>query len=266
VTRPTDMTQAPGDDAAHHSVADEAELALDAVDDVVQPEEGGLRGLRAITGETFSAADAVGGVRGVIESVAPGLLFVVVYLVNGQHLMPALVAASAAAVLAVVARLVQRTPVTQAFSGLLGVGIGVLWAWRSGQASNYFAYGLWTNVVYLVGTLVSVLVGWPLVGIVMGLFRGDGPIGGGSWSAVVAWRSDPALRRRYALATWPWVLMFAARLAVQVPLYRADEVGWLGTAKLVMGIPLTALALWISWVLVRGSEGPREPSRPRPAP
>jgi hypothetical protein len=267
VTRASDMAHVPGgEDAAKTSAADEAELALDAVDDVVQPEEGDLRGLRAITGETFSMAEAVGGVRGVIESVAPGLLFVVVYLASGQHLTPALVAAAAAAVVAVLVRLVQRTPVTQAFSGLLGVGIGVLWAWRSGEATNYFAYGLWTNVVYLVGTLVSVLVGWPLVGIVMGLFRSDGPIGGGSWSAVTEWRSDPALRRRYALATWPWVAMFAARLAVQVPLYRADEVGWLGTARLVMGIPLTALALWISWVLVRGSAGTREPSRPHPAP
>ena len=267
MTHPNDRADGPGHDAAPKpSTADETELALEAVDDVVQPEEAGLRGLRAITGESFSAAEAVGGVRGVIESVAPGLLFVVVYLVSGQHLTPAVVAASVAAVAAVVARLVQRTPVTQAFSGLLGVGIGVLWAWRSGQASNYFAYGLWTNVVYLVGTLVSVLVGWPLVGVIMGLFHSDGPLGGGSWSAVTAWRSDPPLRRRYALATWPWVLMFAARLAVQVPLYRAQQVGWLGTARLVMGIPLTALALWVSWVLVRGSAATREPSRPHPAP
>jgi hypothetical protein len=277
------MTPAPGDDAA--APADEVELALDAVDDVVQPDEGGLRGLRAISGDTFSARDAVGGVRGVLESIAPGLLFVVVYLVAGQQLKPALIAASAAAVIAVVARLVQRQPMTQAFSGVLGVGIGVLWAWRSGQASDYFAFGLWTNLAYLVVTLVSILVGWPLVGVVVGALRvgsvrgepagKDGAAAGKDGEAVsvrdvfaeaFAWRKDPALRRRYAIATWPWVAMFALRLAVQVPLYRADQVGWLGTAKLVMGVPLTALVLWISWVLVRGSAASREPSRPRPAP
>jgi len=226
---------------------------LDAIDDVVAPEEGGLRGMRALTAEEFSAADAVGGVRGVVESVAPGLLFVVVYLATGQDLTPALVAAAGAAVLAVIVRLVQRTPVTQAFSGLLGVGIGVVWAWRTGDASDYFAYGLWVNGVYLVGTLASILVGWPLVGLVMGLFTKGGPLSGGPWSAAVAWRSDRALRRTYSLATWPWVAMFAVRLAVQVPLYYSDDIGWLGTAKLAMGLPLTALALWISWMLVRST-------------
>ena len=96
---------------------------IDAIDDLVPPEEGGLRGMRALTAEQFSAADAVGGVRGVIESVAPGLLFVVVFIASGQRLAPALIAAAAAAVVAVIVRLVQRTPVTQAFSGLLGVGM-----------------------------------------------------------------------------------------------------------------------------------------------
>lgn len=256
-------------------LADEAEHLIDAVDDVVQPEEGGLRGLRALGGETFSASDAVGGVRGVVESVAPGLLFVVVYLLAGQELRPALIAASVAAVVAVAARLVQRQPVTQAFSGVVGVAIGVIWAWRSGEATNYFAWGLWTNLAYLVATLVSILVGWPLVGVVVGAFRMSGVRGGDgeepdsvrdALGDAFAWRADRELRRRYALATWPWVAMFAVRLAVQVPLYFAHEVGWLGTAKLAMGIPLTALVLWISWQLVRGSGGPRARTRPRPAP
>lgn len=246
----------------HGVPADEEPVVLDAVDDVVPPEEGGARGLRSLTAEEFSAADAVGGVRGVVEAVAPGLLFVVVYIASGQQLVPALVAASTAAVVAVVARLVQRTPVTQAFSGVLGVGIGVFWAWRTGDASDYFAYGLLINVTYLVGTLTSILVGWPVVGLLMGMFSSRGPLGGGPWSAAVEWRRDPVLRRRYALATWPWVAMFALRLLVQLPLFLSDEVVWLGTAKLAMGVPLTAVALWLSWMLVRGSADAREPSRP----
>lgn len=239
---------------------------LDAVDGVTPPEDAAARGMRAITADEFSALDAVGGVRGAVESVAPGLLFVVVYLVSGQRLTPALVAAGGAALLAVLARLVQRTPLTQAFSGVIGVGVGVVWAWRTGDASDYFAYGLLVNAGYLVGTLVTILVGWPLVGLVVGLFRNDGPLTGGPWSAVVEWRHDPVRRRRYALATWPWVGMFALRLAVQLPLYWAGEVAWLGTAKLAMGLPLTALALWLSWMLVRGSAGAAAPPRPRPGP
>ncbi|GIG38056.1 DUF3159 domain-containing protein [Cellulomonas pakistanensis] len=221
------------------------------------------RGMRAIEADDFSLAESVGGVRGAVESVLPGLLFVVVYVVAGQELRPALIAAVAAAVVAVVARLVQRSPLTQALSGVLGVGIGVVWAWRTGDASDYFAWGLLTNVAYLLAFVVSVLVRWPLVGLVLGLFRGDGPMSeSGSWAGAVAWRRDPALLRRYALVTWLWAGMFGLRLLVQVPLYYADEVAWLGTAKLVMGVPLTALVLWASWILVRGSRAAR-PGRPR---
>ncbi|WP_263730903.1 DUF3159 domain-containing protein [Cellulomonas sp. SG140] len=223
------------------------------------------RGLRALTGEEFSATEALGGVRGVVESVAPGLLFVVVYLAAGERLRPALIAAVAGAVLAVAARLVQRTPVTQAFSGLLGVAVGVVWAWRSGAASNYFLVGLLTNGAYLVGTALTIVLGFPLVGLVVGLFAKEGPLSGGPWSAVLAWRGDRSRRRAYALATWPWVGMFAVRLAVQVPLYLRSDVAWLGTAKLAMGLPLTALVLGVSWRMVRAAEGPPAVAPEHPA-
>lgn len=229
---------------------------------------GAARGMRAIGADEFSFGEAIGGVRGAVESVAPGLVFVVVFVAAGQRLTPALVASAATALVAVVARLAQRSPLTQALSGVLGVGIGVLWAWRSGRAEDYFAWGLLTNVAYLLAFVVSVLVRWPLVGVVVGLFRSDGPMSSqGSWAGAVAWRADPELRRRYALATWLWAGMFALRLVVQVPLYLAGEVAWLGTAKLVMGVPLTALVLWLSWILVRGSTAARPappPSRPAP--
>ncbi|MDQ2625348.1 MAG: DUF3159 domain-containing protein [Actinomycetota bacterium] len=216
------------------------------------------RGMRAVLSEDFSFADAVGGVRGLAESVAPGLVFVVVYLVT-YELVPALVAALAAALLAVVVRLVQRTPITQAASGIVGVAIGVVWAWRTGEPSDYFVYGLWTNGVYLLACLVSILVGWPLVGVVVGLLKGLG----------TSWRKDPAAardRQRFRWATWLWVAMFGARLAVQVPAYLAEDVAWLGTARLAMGVPLWALTLWLTWLLVHdsgaGAERPDPPARP----
>ena len=225
----------------------------------------GGRGVRALAGQEFSFAEAVGGVRGMVEAVAPVVLFVVVFLLSGQRVVPPVVAAGGVAVLAVVVRLVQRTPVTQALSGLLGVGIGVVWALASGRAENYFAWGLWTNLAYLVGTLATVLVGWPLVGVLLGLLRADGPLSGGSWSGVGAFRADPSLRRRANVATWLWVALFAARLAVQVPLYTSAEVAWLGTAKLVMGVPLFAVVLWFSWVLVRPAHAAAQPPvRPDP--
>ncbi|WP_079575540.1 DUF3159 domain-containing protein [Krasilnikoviella flava] len=241
--------------------------------------------MRAVTGDSFSFAQAVGGVRGVVEAVLPGLLFVVVYVVASMGgddraaLTWALVASVGAALVAVVARLAQRTPITQALGGLLGIGVGVFWAWRSGEAQNFYVWGLWTNAAYLAAILVSLAVRWPVVGLVVEAVRGgfadvaaerarggdDGgqtagaaPEAGSApaaspFAALAAWRKDPALVRRYTLATWFWAGLFAVRLAVKVPLYFADSVGWLGTAHLVLGVPLWGLVLWLTWVVVRGA-------------
>lgn len=223
-------------------------------------EEAPLRGVRSLVGDDFSFADAIGGVRGIVESTVPGLVFVVVFLVT-RALVPSLVASAALAVLAVLVRLVQRTPMTQAFSGLIGVGIGVVWAWRTGEAQNYFAGGLLANVAYLLAMGASALAGWPAVGVAVSLLR----------SEPMTWRTDPALghlRRRYHWATWLWAGMFAARLAVQVPFYLqgADGVAALGTAKLAMGVPLFAVILWLTWLLVASPAARAERPDRRPTP
>lgn len=262
--------QVPGDDAADRPAdVPGADRADGSGGPVVDPDDVGPAartvggGVRVMTAESFSVQEAVGGWRGAVESVLPGVLFVVVFVATGQQLTPALIASAASAVLAVLVRLVQRTPATQAFSGVLGVGIGVIWAWRSGRGEDYFLWGLLVNVGYLAAFAVSCLVRWPLVGLALGLFRPEGPLNEhGSWSGAVAWRREAPLRRRYSVVTWLWAGMFAARLVVQVPLYAAGQVGWLGTAKLVMGLPLTALVLWFSWILLRGTTA----ALPGPAP
>lgn len=236
--------------------------------DAVQPKA--RRGMQAVTGDTFSFAEAVGGARGVVEALLPGTLFVVVYVIT-TNLGWAVGAAGGAALVAVVLRLAQRTPVTQALGGLLGIGVGVVWAWRSGEAQNFFAWGLWTNAIYLVAVLISILVRWPAVGLFVEVLRtgftaekareqnaeGENPFAG-----MVAWRADRDLVRRYTAATWLWVGMFALRLAVQLPLYLGDSVGWLGTARLVLGVPLWGLVLWLTWSVVRGAhESDQEPAK-----
>ena len=127
---------------------------------------------------------------------------------------------------------------------------------------------LGTGLIAIATGVVTVVVGnLPFIGLIVpnivSMFRGED----------FSWRTERSLaaahlRRRYTWASWLWVAMFGARLAVQLPLYFAGEeaVGWLGTAKLAMGLPLTAVALWLSWMLVRGSAGAREPARPRRSP
>ncbi|GMA31447.1 DUF3159 domain-containing protein [Litorihabitans aurantiacus] len=219
-------------------------------------------GVRALGGEDFSVADAVGGWRGLVESVAPGLVFVVVFVITNE-ITPPVVASLAVAAIAVVARLVRRSPVTYALGGVLGVVIGAVWAWRSGEASNYYAWGLWTNGAFALATLVSLLLRRPLVGLVvssLGLDPGLAKPGAEGRVLDTSWRQDPVRMRRYTWATMLWCGAFLLRLAVQLPLFLAGEVPWLGTARLVMGLPLWALVLWITWLLVRpAAPAAREP-------
>lgn len=209
-------------------------------------------GMRQVVGEDFSVAEAVGGVRGLVEAVAPGLVFIVLYLVT-QDLTVPLVASLAVAGLATLIRLLQRTPVTQAVGGLLGVVVGVFMAWRSGQAEDFFLWGLLTNGAYAAVLLAAMPARWPVVGLVVAALRGQD----------MSWRTDPARRAErtaYTAATWLWIGMFAARLLVQVPLYLAGEVALLGIARLVMGVPLWGLTLWLTWLLVRGVGRTQPPS------
>ncbi|WP_235857190.1 DUF3159 domain-containing protein [Occultella glacieicola] len=216
--------------------------------------EAGGRGMGQLAAGEFNLAESIGGVRGLIESTAPGLVFVVVFVAT-RDLMPALISSVAVAVVATIARLVARTPVTQAVGGLLGVAIGAVWAWRTGEAQDYFAWGLYVNAGFVIGVTASILARWPVVGVIVSSLFGRG----------FDWREDRALLRRYTLASWLWVAAFAARLAVQVPLYLNAEAGWLGTARLVMGLPLWALVLWITWLMVNPRAGAAAPADP-PAP
>ena len=226
-------------------------------------------GLGAIDAERFNVASAVGGRRGVIESTAPTLVFVVVMAVRPSALVAALAASLAVSGAALAARLAQRQGLTQVLGGAVLALASAAWAWRSGEASNFYATGLLINAVWLAGCLLSLAVGRPLVGILMGLWRaaagGSARPGGGSDADDAVRSEDAAARaaehRRHRAATAVLAAMFALRLAVEVPLYLtgAAGVGALGVARLVLGLPLFALTAWFIWLLVRD---PARPARP----
>jgi hypothetical protein len=206
---------------------------------------------QAAKGETFSVAEAVGGPRGAVEAILPGLLFVVVFTV-ARDLQTALVAAVGASVLAVLARVVTRSNPTQAVSGVIGVAVCALAASRTGEAADFYAPGLLLNIgyalVYALSTFRYPRLGripawgpFPVLGLVVGPLVGEG----------LAWRRDPQRLRAYRQVTWLWVAMFVLRVAVQVPLYLADMVGALGVARLVMGVPLFAFTAWLTWLWLR---------------
>lgn len=184
---------------------------------------------------------ALGGWRGMLDSGLPSVVFVVVYLLNGRVLQPALVAALGAGAVILVWRLLRRQPLTQVLAGFAGLAISAYVSSRTGEARDFFLWGLVVNVAYGSAFLISLAVRWPLMGVVVGAITGD-PTG---------WRAEPDLRRVFAAATWVWVFVFGSRIVVQVPLYLAGWVGALGTAKIVMGWPLFLFGAYVTYRLLR---------------
>lgn len=210
--------------------------------------------------EKLNARDlltAVGGVRGILEALLPGLVFLVTYSVLTSivgwdpqaALVPALAASVGLAVVFTLVRIVTRGQPTQAIAGLIGVIASAALALWTGNARDNYVLGFFTNVAYAVALLISLLVRWPALGLIVGFLMGDG----------VAWRDD---RRKYRAAqflTLVWIGLFVARLIVQVPLYLVDNVEALGVTRLLMGVPLYALLLVFTWLVVRAVY----PSSPR---
>ncbi len=197
--------------------------------------------------DDFSVIDAIGGPRGVIESMLPGVVFVVLFVITSNlHLTIAV--SAVLAVLQVIVRLIQRQSVMGALSGLLAVGICLIWAWKSHQARDYYMFGFVTNSFYLVLLSASLLVQIPGLGFVIEFIRTLPTENFREWLS--DWRSDRNLTRAYTAITVLWICVFALRLLVQVPLYVTNHVGLLGTARLLMGIPFWALAIWVSYLIV----------------
>lgn len=152
-------------------------------------------------------------------------MFVALFVIT-SNLQLTIGVSAALAVLQVIVRLCQRQSVMGAVSGLLAVGICLIWAWNSHEARNYYMFGFLTNAFYVVLLTISLLVRVPGLGLVIEFIRTLPTEHFRAWLA--DWRGDKALNRAYTIITAMWVGVFALRLIVQVPLYLGNHVGWLG--------------------------------------
>jgi intracellular septation protein A len=184
--------------------------------------------------------NAMGGALGIVETILPGLLFVLVFTFTLDPWLAMWISVSAS-VLFTLYRLIRRQAATQALVGLVGVVISAVLALMSNKPEDNFVVGMVTNGVYGTVFLVSVLVGWPIIGVVIGLVRNEG----------TSWRKNRHHKRVYTGVTTLWVGMFALRLAVELPLYFSGNVAGLATAKLILGLPLYVPVLALTWLIVR---------------
>lgn len=198
---------------------------------------------RVTPGETPTTSAlllAMGGMRGLIESILPGLAFVIVYTITGQ-LLPSVLIPVVIAIALVVARLITRQPYISAIIGVLGIALSAGVALLTGRAQDNFVLGFLVNAAFLLALAVSLAVRWPLIGVIAALITSEGP----------EWRASTAKFRVAVIGTIIWIGLFGARLAVELPLYFAGATQALSALKLVLGVPLYAATLWITWLLVR---------------
>ncbi|HEX6354644.1 DUF3159 domain-containing protein [Actinophytocola sp.] len=184
--------------------------------------------------------EQMGGISGLVYSTVPVLVFVLLNTLFG--LSPAIWGALGSAALITLVRVVRKEPLQPAISGFFGVGIAAFIAYRTGSAKGFFLFGIWASLVYGSVFLASMLVRYPLVGVIWSFLNGHG----------MSWRSDRKAMFAYQIATLTWVAVFAARFIVQRWLYDEDQTGWLAFARLAMGYPLTIIALAVTvWAVTR---------------
>lgn len=208
------------------------------------------RGFGAVSpGEAPTAGalfSAIGGVRGIIESLTPGLVFLVVFTVTGE-LFPSVVAPVAVALVALLVRLIQRLPLLPAISGGVGIALSAGLALWTGRASDNFVGGFIINSIAFTAFAVSLLIRKPLVGVIAAAL-----------APKTGWLTEPAPRRAVTIASTLWTGFFALRLGVQLPLYFADLTSALAATKLVMGLPMYAAMLWVTWMMLKSSHAARD--------
>ena len=184
--------------------------------------------------------NALGGTRGLIDNGVPSIIFLILFNIK-HELRSAIYAAIISSALLAIWRLVKRDTLQHAISGFIGILICAWFAKQGGQAKDYYIPSFIKNSAYALLYTSGNLIGWPILGIVIGPIIGEN----------LEWRKVPERKRVYTLAGWIWVGMFLLRLAIMYPLYQANQLNALGIASIALGYPLFLLTIWWTWLIIK---------------
>jgi uncharacterized protein DUF3159 len=134
-------------------------------------------------------------------------------------------------------RAIRRHPLTNAVGGILGTGLAVFIAVRTGSASGYFVPRALQNAGLALAFTISVLVKRPLVGLIAApLYH----IAGG-------WHEQRTVRRPFAEASLAWAGLFGLRATVYAVLIAMGQEEALAGAVVVLGWPAFLGTLWFTY-------------------
>jgi hypothetical protein len=197
----------------------------------------------------YQLGKSLGGARGMIESALPFIAFTVVWVVVRQ-LYPAIGAAVVTAFVLALIRLIQRQSIKYVVQAVIPTAIAVLIAMRTGRAQDIFLPGILYNGVLAALSLVTVAIGKPLVGFVIGAAVGD-PTG---------WTKDRGLVKMTSKLTLVLAVPYLTRFLIQLPLFLGGQVILLGIAKVVLGWPMLIAALAVIGLMLSKGQTPIEDS------
>ncbi|WP_058042160.1 DUF3159 domain-containing protein [Streptomyces roseifaciens] len=210
-----------------------------------QQETGG-DGADASAATKAALFEAFGGVRGMVETTVPGLVFVAIFTVK-RDIHTAAIAALGLSLLMGIARLLRKDTVKHAFSGVFGVAIGAVFAMMTGDAKNFHLPGMLYTLGLAVAYIVTSLVGYPLLGLILGpVFKEN-----------LSWRTrNPGRKIAYTKASWAWGLILLTKSAILFPLYWWGDATQLGWVKVALGIPPMLLSVYLTWIFLAKAPPP----------
>ena len=186
-----------------------------------------------------------------VESGIPIFAFVLVNIL--WSLQPAVISAVGVALAIAAYRLWRKQSVRHAVNGVFGIAVGAFIAWRTGDAKDFYLPTIWTNFVYGVALLGSVLAGRPLAGWLWSLVADKGG---------TRWFREEGLRRTFGWLTVVWSAVFLAKFGVYVWVYydkgmtENERNAVLGAMKIALGAPPYALLLALTvWAVRRYHRG-----------
>ncbi|GLF98863.1 DUF3159 domain-containing protein [Streptomyces yaizuensis] len=190
--------------------------------------------------------EAFGGLRGMVETVVPGLLFVTIYTVN-KDLHSAAIAALVVSAVLVVVRLLRKDTTKHAFSGVFGVAFGVVFAMMTGNAKDFYLPGMLYTLGLALAYIITAIAGVPLIGLMLGpVFKEN-----------LSWRTrNPGRKKAYTKASWAWGLILLAKSAILFPLYWWADTTELGWVLVSLKIPPFLLAVYLTWVFLAKAPPP----------
>jgi len=171
-----------------------------------------------------------------LDAILPPVIFLLFNsLVSFQAAMWSSLALS---IVIATARIIRKQSLIYALAGVGSVAIAIGIAWFLGKSEGFFLPGLINGSVTLLLTLVSLIIGRPMM----------------AWTSYIArrwplgWYWHPQVRPAYSEVTLVWALFFAARLFLQFSLYQNKDVNSLAMTNLVTGWPATILLLALSYL------------------